>query len=107
MFSIDRDGLTRQQLFQLATQGFRVWEFGASPEMKTLAGGSDVPFPMHISTAASLLATEAQPERISDLTGYVIRVYKNGDLLTEDYRLDRVNIETDPNTHRIVRYWFG
>jgi hypothetical protein len=109
VFAIDRSALTRQQLFLLSQHGFKVWSFESPPqtERATLAGGSDVPFPLDLPVAASLLAPEQHPDRIADLKGYVIRVYKTGDMLTMDYRRDRVNFETDPQTHRIVRSWFG
>jgi hypothetical protein len=110
VFAIDRSGLTRQQLFQLSQHGFKVWAFESPPQAAdkaAMAGGSDVPFPLDLPVAASLLAPEQHPTCIADLTGYLIRVYKTGDMITMDYRRDRVNFETNPTTHRIVRSWFG
>jgi hypothetical protein len=109
VFAIDRSGLTRHQLFLLSQHGFKVWSFESPPQADkaALAGGSDVPFPLDLPTAASLLAPEQHPDCIADLKGYLIRVYKTGDMITMDYRRDRVNFETNPTTHRIVRSWFG
>lgn len=108
VFAIDRTGLTRQQLFLLSQHGFKVWSFEAPPQSdkKAMLAGDEDPFPL-LQVAASLLAGQQQPGRIGELTGYLIRVYKTGDVLTDDYRVDRVNFETDPNTRRIVRSWFG
>jgi hypothetical protein len=49
---------------------------------------------------------EKEPERIDKLVGHPIRVYRTGDPLTEDFRPDRFNVETD-ESRRIVRTWFG
>jgi hypothetical protein len=106
VFAIDRNGVTRQQLFQLSQHGFKVWEFSVPSEPAQAKALGEDPFPL-LQAAASLLASDVQPDRIADLVGYVIRVYKTGDVLTQDYRRDRVNFETDPTNHRIVRYWFG
>jgi hypothetical protein len=35
------------------------------------------------------------------------RVYPTGDALTMDYSPQRLNIEYDPRTHRVVRVWCG
>ena len=44
---------------------------------------------------------------ISSLIGTTLRVYKTGDAVTDEYLLDRTNIELDPTTRRIVRIRAG
>ena len=108
VFDIDEAGLTRHQLFLLSGLGFKIWSFAAAPlETGKVAGGVEPFASSALLDAARLLAAHANPDRIADLAGYVIRVYETGDLLTQDYRLDRVNFETDPATRRIIRHWFG
>lgn len=107
VFAIDPHGLTRHQLFQLSQHGFKIWNFPVPPEAAQVkTGGEEDPL-SYLHVAASLFASEIHPDRIADLVGYTIRVYKTGDPLTRDFRRDRVNFETDPTSHRIVRYWFG
>lgn len=43
---------------------------------------------------------------LPDLTGMLLRAYHTGDVLTDDYRRDRVNIELGLN-QRIAKVWFG
>jgi hypothetical protein len=116
VFDIDATGLTRTQLLELAANGFTAWHFDAEPAEAAARGkatararGDEDPFPLaHLAVVASLLGGgHPNPDHIRDLVGYLIRVYKTGDLLTMDFRRDRVNFETDPKTHRIVRFWFG
>jgi hypothetical protein len=109
VFDIDATGLSRQQLFQLSANGFNVWRFDASEREAAIAAGGDNPFPLeNLSIVATLLGgAQGNPELIRDLVGYVIRVYKTGDMITMDFRRDRVNFETDPQSRRIVRHWFG
>ena len=104
VFAITVAGLTREKLFELSLLGFKLWEFSAAA-YKALAGGED-PFPLSFPVAANLLPSD-HPDLIKDLVGYTVRVYKTGDVLTDDYIASRFNIETDPQTHRIVRTWFG
>jgi hypothetical protein len=52
-----------------------------------------------------LIMTTTAPD--SDLIGKSLRVYHTGDILTEDFRPDRANIELAPQTERIVRVWSG
>lgn len=56
--------------------------------------------------AANALKTDPQSP-ISVLIGASLRVYRTGDLLTQDLRSDRANIELDPISERIVRIWLG
>lgn len=107
VFSIDLTGITRQQLFQLAALGFRMWAFDPAGARKAVKAGDEDPFPLDLPVAANLLGPDPNPDRLADLIGYVVRVYRTGDVLTDDYLRDRVNIETDPQSHRMVRYWFG
>lgn len=44
---------------------------------------------------------------VSSLIGTALRVYRTGDVLTDDYLPDRTNIELDPTTRRIVRIRAG
>lgn len=44
---------------------------------------------------------------ISLLKGTLLRVYRTGDFLTQDFRTDRTNIELDPQTDRVVGLWIG
>jgi hypothetical protein len=37
----------------------------------------------------------------------ILRVFKSGDPTTDDYIEDRVNIEVDPESKRIVRVFYG
>jgi hypothetical protein len=41
------------------------------------------------------------------LVGHNVRVYIEGDMLTQDYRLDRINIELDKKTRRVRKVWLG
>ena len=43
---------------------------------------------------------------VGDLVGRPFRTYVTGDIITEDYVVDRVNIETD-KAGTIVSVWFG
>lgn len=109
IFEINKMGLTRHQLFELSSLGFRLWTFDSLQQTSERSGavaGED-PFPLDLSLAANLLAHDMYPERIADLIGYHIRVYKRGDAITKDYRLDRVNFEIDPASLQIVRDWIG
>ncbi|WP_349359789.1 I78 family peptidase inhibitor [Stappia sp.] len=51
-------------------------------------------------------AIAAATNTVADLVGRPLRVYTTGDLLTDDYVPDRVNIEQDA-TGVIVKIWFG
>ncbi|WP_374380509.1 hypothetical protein [Dongia sp.] len=42
-----------------------------------------------------------------DYIGMTLRVYQTGDPVTDDYLLDRLNIELDPRTRRIVAVKIG
>lgn len=107
-FDIDQAGLTRHHLFLLSGLGFKVWSFDAPKDDEKRTRGDEDPFPRDQPPfAPSVFTSHVDPERIADLVGYVVRVYKTGDGLTRDYRLDRVNFELDPNTLRIIRHWFG
>lgn len=50
--------------------------------------------------------TSANPTTVKELIGHSLRVYTTGDPITNDWRPDRVNIETDGNGI-IVDVWFG
>ncbi|MGO9600295.1 MAG: hypothetical protein ACLP7Q_20110 [Isosphaeraceae bacterium] len=104
VFTLDSQGITRQQLFELSKHGFKIWEFPEAPTHK--AEGHD-PFLIDVALAGALLAPERHPDRIHELIGYAIRVYKRGDIISEDFRRDRVNFELTPDTARIARVWFG
>ena len=41
------------------------------------------------------------------LVDKTVRVYTEGDMLTQDYRLDRINIELDKKTRRVRKVWLG
>ena len=43
----------------------------------------------------------------ADLIGPSARVYPTGSMLTLDYRLDRLNVEYDPDTRQVVRVKCG
>lgn len=43
---------------------------------------------------------------ISTIIGKAVRIYKTGDILTQEFIPDRVNIELS-NTDKIVRIWMG
>ncbi|MBR1216755.1 hypothetical protein JQ557_02040 [Bradyrhizobium sp. U87765 SZCCT0131] len=107
VFSIALGGVTRQQLFQLSSLGFRMWSFAPERAANPALAGDEDPFPLDMAIAANLLGSDPHPDRIADLIGHTVRVYRTGDPIPKDYRRDRVNFETDPGSHRIVRYWFG
>lgn len=67
------------------------WEKWLASEKKP--SGGDLPFPLARS-----------PRR---LLGMILRVFKSGDPITDDYIEDRVNIEIDPQSKRIVRIFYG
>ncbi|MCP5239095.1 MAG: hypothetical protein H6949_04660 [Zoogloeaceae bacterium] len=50
--------------------------------------------------------TSGNPIMIKELTGHPLRVYKTGDVITKDWRPDRVNFEIN-NKGIIVNVWFG
>jgi hypothetical protein len=50
--------------------------------------------------------TSGNPTTIKELVGHPLRAYKTGDPLTDDWRPERVNIETDDGGV-IVQVWFG
>lgn len=107
VFDIDGAGLSRTQLFQLAEIGFHLWGYETAPQPELRAGGADTPFPLDLALAANLLAGPAPPDRIGELVGHHLRVYKKGDPITRDYRRDRINFEIAPVTGAIGRIWFG
>jgi hypothetical protein len=105
VFEIDKANLNRNQLFRMSALGFKV--LAHDDERLADAGGQDTPVPLDLSLSANLLELTGKPEAIRDLVGYQIRVYKTGDMITRDHRDRRINFETDPNNHTIVRSWFG
>jgi hypothetical protein len=60
--------------------------------------GDDLPFPT---------ARIDRGQKLSVLLDKYLRVYRTGDMLTDDYREDRANIELSPSKNRIVDVWFG
>jgi hypothetical protein len=50
--------------------------------------------------------TTGNPVFIRELVGHPLRVFKTGDPLTDDWRPDRCNIETN-DKKVIVNIWFG
>jgi hypothetical protein len=50
--------------------------------------------------------TSSNPTTIKELVGHPLRMYKTGDPLTDDWRPDRANIETN-DKGVIVQVWFG
>lgn len=59
-------------------------------------GGSDVPFPLGMNNYC-----------LSQLIGKTVRVFHTGDVITMDFRADRLNLDLNPTTQRIVRAFFG
>lgn len=43
----------------------------------------------------------------ADLVGKTLRVYNTGDVISQDLKPDRSNIELNPSTKRIVKVWIG
>ena len=74
------------------------WPF---PWRKTAPQGGDLPFPF------KLRGLETDDSLNASLLGKSIRVYHTGDAVTKDYRTDRVNVELNPSSERIVHVWFG
>jgi Peptidase inhibitor I78 family len=58
-------------------------------------GGSDIPFPLSLQFC------------LSQLIGKTVRVFHTGDMITMDFRPDRLNLELSPTTQRIVHAFFG
>jgi hypothetical protein len=79
----------------LALGGELTW----SPQ--ALAGGGDTPFPL--KEARRLIPGSC----LDELIGKKVRVYRTGDAITRDLILDRLNLELDPGTLRVVDVWFG
>ena len=52
------------------------------------------------------MAESIDNEKINMIIGKEARIYKTGDILTEDFRPDRVNIEIS-NDNQIVQIWMG
>jgi len=52
------------------------------------------------------MSDDVNDKPVSSLIGKPSRVYKTGDVLTEDFRADRVNIELS-ESGEIVRVWMG
>ncbi len=70
-------------------------------EVEKLAGG-DLPFPYgHLGGEQLLQIVNTV------LVGKYLRVYHTGDMLTEDFRRDRANIELGKISERIVSAWIG
>lgn len=60
--------------------------------------------------SAKLLADRAEPQLdqpISSLIGRFVRVYHQGDAITMDYRPERLNIQLEADSQRIVSIYFG
>lgn len=55
---------------------------------------------------ATSSATADGTKTVEDLIGLRLRAYTTGDGLTDDFRTDRVNIESGSD-RKIVRVWFG
>lgn len=51
-------------------------------------------------------APGATPNTIEELIGRPSRYYTTGDVLTQDFVPERVNIEVNSN-RQVVRIWFG
>lgn len=60
-----------------------------------------------VKSAIAINASQAASGIGADAVGKVLRVYHTGDMLTRDWRDDRMNIELSPQTQRIVSVWFG
>jgi hypothetical protein len=65
------------------------------PIARAAALGDDIPFPIAVNIC------------LAQLTGKTVRVFHTGDVLTMDYRPERLNLELNPQTERIVRAFFG
>jgi len=50
--------------------------------------------------------TSSNPTTVRELIGHSLRVYRTGDALTQDWRPERVNIETN-ELGKIEEIWFG
>ena len=101
--------------FWLLFNGF-VGPIGFSPwvdESLALDAGGEVPFPFQSvasaglgeSTIALAGSGAGQPTAIAELYGHLVRCYRVGDPLTEDYRPSRFNVGTING--RIAEMWFG
>ncbi|MGU3420762.1 hypothetical protein [Methylobacterium sp. D54C] len=100
--------------------GFKPWIWSNPNQSMAFASGED-PFAYNrllhtddhdkmgnaflniISTATS---AGTQPTTIAELSGRLSRYYKQGDMITLDYRPERVNTEVN-DSHTIQRIWFG
>ncbi len=52
------------------------------------------------------MLTHSNPTTIKELTGRPLRVYKTGDVITQDWKPERVNVELSEK-NVIVEVWFG
>lgn len=81
--------------------GFRLWTCTADSDAAIFSG--ELPWPFSI---ADLTSVRSHPTQIRELIGRPLRVYKEGDAITQDFRPNRVNIETNSTNH-ISDIWFG
>jgi hypothetical protein len=77
--------------------------------------GDDSPYPLSaIAASFGLDSLHTQdidwpfdPQLEKSLVGRLVRCYFTGEPLTMDYRRDRINIEVNPATQRVISVWPG
>ncbi|MDF1815008.1 MAG: hypothetical protein P1V20_22580 [Verrucomicrobiales bacterium] len=86
----------------LGNGGFEAWPHPEKAKEEVGAQNVKVELPIALSS----VGMAPQPTLVKELIGKTARVYTTGDILTEDYRNDRINIELS-KSGIIVRIWRG
>lgn len=88
----------RRRRFSVQSEG----EMGGGVVIWPFTSERPVPIPFSIG------APRLDPTKtISELVGKRVRIYRDGDMITQDFRLDRVNIVLHPATATVIDVWFG
>lgn len=69
--------------------------------------GGDTPFPLRQTKGRMIAASRSGSTTISELIGMKLRVYRNGDAVSDDYVENRVNIGLNRSSGSIDEIWFG
>jgi hypothetical protein len=77
------------------------------PPLAVLAAPYPWPWPWSTDKPARVAEASGTEDVSRDPIGKILRVYHTGDMITQDWRADRMNVELSPVTDRIVRIWFG
>lgn len=102
-FAISEADWRKLQSGIVGTLGFRLWVGAQLPEFVTKGDDEVAPAP---TTAPMTGNIQAYPVLIRELIGRPVRCFREGDVVTQDFRPQRTNIVTDA-AGVIVDIYFG